>query len=333
MYISFVPSARMKYTFFHFTRWNKSHIHSARMKYTFFHFTRWNKSHIHSARMKYTFFHFTRWNKSHIHSKHLNILYIFQLLLSHTTVISNWKLWSLGVWDNESPLYSKRTEFRSECFPFRTDSSFRRLIKHDVRKVVSLTEMARNLPDGPSSFPADTQRWNNKTLNRRCVNVVCLLGLALPDLLCGYYQMWKVSADGKLMMSYFFFFLSLSLSKNRFGRHFMHEMSRPIFLEIKQNLSKNRPCFSPSTQYLMIRTHNLMWWPAVHSRQGEQQGNYCHSAALVLAWWLLLPWNRMFKQLTLVLLSPAIPCLCKQCRSRSVSFWRNQLIRICTVCH
>ena len=29
-----------------------------------------------SALMKYTFFHFTRWNKSHIHSKHLNILYI-----------------------------------------------------------------------------------------------------------------------------------------------------------------------------------------------------------------------------------------------------------------
>ena len=24
-------------------------------------------------------FHFTRWNKSHIHSKHLNILYVFQL--------------------------------------------------------------------------------------------------------------------------------------------------------------------------------------------------------------------------------------------------------------
>ena len=30
-----------------------------------------------SALMKYTSFHFTRWNKSHIHSKHLNILYIW----------------------------------------------------------------------------------------------------------------------------------------------------------------------------------------------------------------------------------------------------------------
>ena len=35
--------------------------------------------------------------------------------------------------------------------------------------------------------------------------------------------------------------------------------------------------------------------------------------------------------LTLVLLDPDIPCLCKQCRSRSVGFWRSQLIRICTV--
>ena len=37
--------------------------------------------------------------------------------------------------------------------------------------------------------------------------------------------------------------------------------------------------------------------------------------------------------LTLVLLSPDIPCFCKQCRSRLVGFWRSQLIWICTVCH
>ena len=37
--------------------------------------------------------------------------------------------------------------------------------------------------------------------------------------------------------------------------------------------------------------------------------------------------------LTLVLLSPDIPCLCKQYRSRSVGFWRSQLIWISTVCH
>ena len=34
-----------------------------------------------------------------------------------------------------------------------------------------------------------------------------------------------------------------------------------------------------------------------------------------------------------VLLNPDIPCLCKQCRSRSVGFWRSQLIWIFTVCH
>ena len=37
--------------------------------------------------------------------------------------------------------------------------------------------------------------------------------------------------------------------------------------------------------------------------------------------------------LTLVLLNSDVLCLCKQCRSRSVSFWRRQLIWICTVCH
>ena len=33
--------------------------------------------------------------------------------------------------------------------------------------------------------------------------------------------------------------------------------------------------------------------------------------------------------LTLVLLNRDIPCFCKQCRSRSVGFWRSQLIWIC----
>ena len=37
--------------------------------------------------------------------------------------------------------------------------------------------------------------------------------------------------------------------------------------------------------------------------------------------------------LTLVLLIPDMPCLYKQRRSRSVGFWRSQLIWICTVCH
>ena len=37
--------------------------------------------------------------------------------------------------------------------------------------------------------------------------------------------------------------------------------------------------------------------------------------------------------LTLVLLNPDRPCFSKQGRSRSVGFWRSQLIWICTVCH
>ena len=37
--------------------------------------------------------------------------------------------------------------------------------------------------------------------------------------------------------------------------------------------------------------------------------------------------------LTLVLLTLDMPCLCKQCRSRSFGFFRSQLSWICTVCH
>ena len=36
---------------------------------------------------------------------------------------------------------------------------------------------------------------------------------------------------------------------------------------------------------------------------------------------------------TVVLLNPDMADLCKQCRSRSVGFWRSQLIWICAVCH
>ena len=34
-YISWVPKARMKYIIFHFTRWNKSHIHDKNLNFLF----------------------------------------------------------------------------------------------------------------------------------------------------------------------------------------------------------------------------------------------------------------------------------------------------------
>ena len=40
--------------------------------------------------MKYTVFHFTRWNKSHIHSKHLNILYLLVVIKSGIGTQSGW---------------------------------------------------------------------------------------------------------------------------------------------------------------------------------------------------------------------------------------------------
>ena len=51
--------------------------------------------------------------------------------------------------------------------------------------------------------------------------------------------------------------------------------------------------------------------------------------------WRTLKWEECYLKLicllTVVLLTPDKPCLCKQCRSRSVGF--SQLIWICTVCH
>ena len=56
---------------FHLMKWKKMYI-----------------SFVPSALMKYTFFHSTRWNKSHIHSKHLNILYILvmKIYVGHQSV-------------------------------------------------------------------------------------------------------------------------------------------------------------------------------------------------------------------------------------------------------
>ena len=48
---------------------------------------------------------------------------------------------------------------------------------------------------------------------------------------------------------------------------------------------------------------------------------------------VMVLWIKWFWYYPLVLLNLDIPCLCKQCISRSVGFWRIQLILICTVCH
>ena len=70
---------------------------------------------------------------------------------------------------------------------------------------------------------------------------------------------------------------------------------------------------------------------------------FCFGIAMVKeqAYWLDLvdiyqyakKYQNVPNGLTLVLLNLDIHCFCKQCRSRSVGFWRSQLIWICTVCH
>ena len=57
---------------------------------------------------------------------------------------------------------------------------------------------------------------------------------------------------------------------------------------------------------------------------------YCFDINFLYLWNMGLP---VWCILTLVLLNQDIFCFCKQCRSRSVGFWRSQLIWICTVCY
>ena len=60
-------------------------------------------------------------------------------------------------------------------------------------------------------------------------------------------------------------------------------------------------------------------------------GSSWTSALLLFSFWDR--YGGLNKYLTLVLWNPDISCLCKKCRSRSVGFWRSQLIWISTVCH
>ena len=58
----------------------------------------------------------------------------------------------------------------------------------------------------------------------------------------------------------------------------------------------------------------------------------CQLHILLLKQQIIITYPKQWDILTLVQLKPDIPCICKQCRSRSVGFWRSQLIWIYTVC-
>ena len=87
------------------------------------------------------------------------------------------------------------------------------------------------------------------------------------------------------------------------------------------------------------RKNSDLEYPALKDRQKSnledilvEGWSLCFTSAIIIqVCFGVTYWN--FFNLTLVLLNPDIPCICKQCRSRSVGFWRrSQLIWICTVC-
>ena len=59
-----------------------------------------------------------------------------------------------------------------------------------------------------------------------------------------------------------------------------------------------------------------------------------YNAGLLISFFLSdINCTSLFIVFTLVLLNPDMLFLSKQCRSRSVGFWRGHLIWLCTICH
>ena len=72
------------------------------------------------------------------------------------------------------------------------------------------------------------------------------------------------------------------------------------------------PCWGTSNEYHNHNAYVELWPTAIiWQRSREMQEVYFNSS----------------------LAEHDMSCLSKQCRSRSVGFWRSQLIWICTVCH
>ena len=107
-------------------------------------------------------------------------------------------------------------------------------------------------------------------------------------------------------------------------RHFVYIFFNPVF---QVSTAKN--------EINLFNNHVLIVAPVTFAPAGAMTPSaeflffWKQSAGFKSRLWTLL----QTVLLTLVLLNPDIPCLCKQCRSRSVGFWRSQLIWICTVCH
>ena len=82
-----------------------------------------------------------------------------------------------------------------------------------------------------------------------------------------------------------------------------------------------------------VSTHVPFFFVRIAFKKGylmmNQVDMFFHSIRKSRLTWV----NSVFSVLTLVLLNPDMPCLCKQGRSRSVGIWRSQLIWIYTVCH
>ena len=92
----------------------------------------------------------------------------------------------------------------------------------------------------------------------------------------------------------------------------------------------NDSCTSKSEKYCILHRYCILHYLRSNNFSSSKSDSYC-----ILPYFLGVVYlNHNIMSLTLVMLNPNfIPCQCKQCRSRSVGFFRGQLIRICTVCY
>ena len=155
---------------------------------------------------------------------------------------------------------------------------------------------------------------------------------------CGQRRVWSDCMDaqadfslrwGHMPEGTFLFFIlfyrvlkdiSLTNKRNVFPGHLSGGMQRKLSVAISFVGGSKTVILDEPTSGVDPYSRRSIWDLLMKYKKGRSKPCYiCNTCIIVF--------------LTLVLLNTAVPCLCKQCRSRSVGFFRSQLIWIYTVCH
>ena len=144
-------------------------------------------------------------------------------------------------------------------------------------------------------------------------------------------EIWKISEFLSENFQFLVVKFSIYLNRRVFVMYFMDK-----YLELWQ-LHLATPPSSSSINKIHGKLKELYKEIRIQCKCNHQRYRSACAALVNLSLYLSpasrLDENLLRSNLTLVLLNPDIPCICKQYGSRSVGFWWSQLIWICTVCH